>query len=920
MRRKILETYGRFIARHAARILIGCVLLAALVGAVMPRLEFRTSRAALTSGEVPGEKLFDEYLAEFGPNSVVVVVEGGTELERQAFVDEMASRLAEQKGLVKDVLFRFEFFQKRFLGLLPLGLLTGLSTELEKEAPALEALSAARGLEGLHRLLIRRIEGETVKDWKVGEREELGLQTILDVVVAQKRLIERPAEAVESLSRLDLPALAGLFSSQDPRAAQLAHKGYITSDDGSVYVVTIQPVRTGDGPEDMREFLAAIRKAGDDARKARPEVTYSWTGLPVTIVEESDSVNRDAPLCSVMAAAGIGVLAAFAFRRKLAVLLVLLSLGFGILWNFGLTWAIFGGINLISSAVPVILIALGIDFGIHVVIAYEAERARGLSPTEAIALALERVGPGLTTGAITTSFAFYAICFMEYQGFKEFGAIAGNGVLMCLLAMASVLPALLVLTDRRPARPGKAPLAAVAGEPAGGPGGVPPPRSRLRRVWRAVCRGATAFPIPLTVAAAAITVGSLALSRGIGFDYRVEDLLPRDSESIRTQDKLKKYPDFSPEFAVVLCPDLASLRAADLRAQGQELIGRRDSILDVLPEGTPERREALMARIRKLLDRVPIDPSRVAPVDPAELRKSLEEISELFYRLLDKAVGTRLVPLLGEIARDLEDSADFLKAPPVGWATAFYEAEKRVWKWAGERKAEVEASLDAGPVREQDLPQGVLDHYRGHRTGRYALYLYPSVSLEERDVLRSFVEAAAKVDPRATGYPEVFYESTEMIHRGFDKAVIAAALVIFITLLVDFRRLGLVFLAILPKGLGIIWMLGLMRLLGINYNLANQIVVPLIIGVGLAYGIHIIHRFIREEPGERDITRVLEHTGGAIALSGLTTMIGFGSLALANHRGLASMGTVLFFGVGAAILASTFVLPAILCLVYRPKR
>ena len=948
MRTRLIRTYGEFLARRHRAILLVCFALVGLGVAILPRLEFRTSRSALASPDNRDEALFDDYLSDFGPNAVVAVVEGGTEPQRRAFVDRFAAALLARKDLIRHVSFRIplDFLLQRFPGLLPAGELLSAIGVLEKETAILGTLAGIRDLPDIHKLLRERTEAE----FKAGRRPEggeaeKGLQDLLEIIQAQKLLMEKPAAAAEALERLDIPALARLLvpriseiagAAGDSRLSILESDGYIASKDGTLYLVAIQPLSLSDEPDVVGRLLKAIRADAEAARKDRPDVRYVLTGIPVTIVEESDTVARDVPVCSLAAACGIGLLAALAFRRKVAVLLVLAALGAGILWNFGVTWAVFGGINMITSAVPVILMALGIDFGIHVVIGFEAERALGKGAAEAIGEALVRVGPGLITGAITTSLAFFSICFMEYRGFKEFGAVAGSGVLTCLLAMITVLPALLVLTDRRPsalARPagttgqGKRPhasFAPIAEEIVEDTPDIPSSASGLGRAWHAACRGVTAFPVLTILGAAAVTGVFLWLATGIGFDYRVEDLLPRNAESIVAQKKLEKHPEFSPEFAVILAKDLQGLRAAAEKSKGRELIGRKDSILDLLPEDPPEVRKTLLERIGQILKAVDPDPARLPPVDPKALAVSIRSLGEVFNRALDMAAnlkdGGKMVGLLDRITEDLEATAEAVDAAAPGWAEEYGRARGRIWAWARARKGDLDAMLAAGPVAEKELPREILEHYKGSRTGRYALYLYPTGSLENREALQRFVAAVREVDREVTGYPAVFYASTELVHRGFDAAVLAAAVVILATLFIDFRRPGLVLLATLPKLLGIIWMLGIMRILKINYNLANQIVVPLIIGVGLAYGIHIIHRFIREKPEDRDITKVLEHTGGAITLSGLTTMLGFGSLALASHRGMASMGMVLFFGVGAALVASTVVLANILVVIYRPKR
>jgi hypothetical protein len=113
--------------------------------------------------------------------------------------------------------------------------------------------------------------------------------------------------------------------------------------------------------------------------------------------------------------------------------------------------------------------------------------------------------------------------------------------------------------------------------------------------------------------------------------------------------------------------------------------------------------------------------------------------------------------------------------------------------------------------------------------------------------------------------------------------------------------------------LGIVWTAGLMWLFDLQFNLANLVAVPLIIGIGVENGIHIVHRF-REE-GESGPALVAGSTGQAVALFSLTTMVGFGSLMVARYYGIFSMGLLLTVAVGSVLVASLTVLPLLL---FRP--
>jgi predicted RND superfamily exporter protein len=154
------------------------------------------------------------------------------------------------------------------------------------------------------------------------------------------------------------------------------------------------------------------------------------------------------------------------------------------------------------------------------------------------------------------------------------------------------------------------------------------------------------------------------------------------------------------------------------------------------------------------------------------------------------------------------------------------------------------------------------------------------------------------------------------IMDGSVKAGLYIFLTIFLLLLISMKSLRRSLLALVPLTVGMIWMLGLIPLLGWRVNILNIGVIPLIMGMGIDYGVHIVERFTVENG---DISAVFKYTGKALLLSALTTMIGFGSLGLmGSFAGVASIGAILFLGITTCIAAALFLTPALLSLGRKP--
>ena len=124
----------------------------------------------------------------------------------------------------------------------------------------------------------------------------------------------------------------------------------------------------------------------------------------------------------------------------------------------------------------------------------------------------------------------------------------------------------------------------------------------------------------------------------------------------------------------------------------------------------------------------------------------------------------------------------------------------------------------------------------------------------------------------------------------------------------DFRNLPHSFLAVLPLVAGMLQTLGIMGLVGIPLNPANLIGIPLVFGIAVDYGVHIVHDYL-ERPGRY---RISPSTANSVLVDALTTILGFGALMVASHRGLESLGRVLTLGVASCTVTSLVFLPAVL--------
>ncbi|NJK92334.1 MAG: hypothetical protein HC904_11145 [Blastochloris sp.] len=219
------------------------------------------------------------------------------------------------------------------------------------------------------------------------------------------------------------------------------------------------------------------------------------------------------------------------------------------------------------------------------------------------------------------------------------------------------------------------------------------------------------------------------------------------------------------------------------------------------------------------------------------------------------------------------------------------------------------------PLTLEDLPDEARQRYIAP-TGRVLVEINPSENVWEREASERFVQDMRKVSPEATGTPVQNYTYIAILRDSYREAALFALAAILLTVGLHFRNLKHLALAMVPLIFGVIWTLGIMGLFGIQFNPANIITLPMVIGIGVAFGVYVVDRHLEEGK----FALFGGSTGKAVFLSALTTIFGFACMMLGQHPGLVSLGLVMTLGVGFCFLSSAVILPQILVLMDGGKK
>ena len=922
--------------------LILAILLASLVLAalIVPGLKVEAGHSKLESPDNIHQRRFREFLTNFGsPNSLIVMVEGGDETLRRQLVDRLIKDLppaqqptkpvacdaaggAGSPGCVRDVVGRLELSRLKANALLflPYATLKDLVLQLEGEQLGLAAAAQIKDLPSLLSAVNDELERRSKQPPPTGEAVKHAEEAMKLTAWALRQLatrIKSPTEPAQSLEEalaaraMKIPQVKEQLRKHGSRGVDL--RGYLSSADGKLKLAFIRPANDSDEPAVVVPFVQYVQRRGlaavqSLAPRCKPggcpdgPLKVTLTGLPAIVADETAVLGRDITLTTVVAICGILALFYFGFRSLRQTLLGLLPLLTGLLWTLAFVRLAFGSLNLVTSAFIVTLLGLGIDFAVHLMSRFNEARQAGKDPVAASRAAVMGAGPGILTGALTTSGAFIALAASRFMAFSQLGIITGVGLLCVLLVTLSMLPALLALPS----------LARMVGT-AKSPGPPRPPRFDLPGL---VVRRRYVF----VIGGLAVAAGMALAAQRIPWSYNYMELMPRGLASVQAMQDLASKTDYSAEVAAVVAKDEAQAAQFTRLLAAKKTVARVESVTAFLPQDQQRK----LTLLRRLKPRLQGRTRRVNPaVDLAQLDESLEELQDTLQDIqfdAKRANRSEARLLQGPMTALGELRAAIKQAPPD-------QARQRLGKVQGQLLSGLDQGLDmlwkgatGGPVTAASLlaslPPGFRD--RLFHDGRYAVYTYPARPIWDKGFMAQLVRDLRSVSPEATGFPVTHWETSNAIEAGFRDASIIASVMLVLLLLLDFRNLRYTLMAVAPLAMGITWMWGGMSLLNISYNFVNVIAFPLIIGIGVASGVHILHRYRQE--GEQDVAPVVRFTGMAIFLSAATTMVGFGSLTLAHHRGAASLGQVLLLGVGACLATSVLFLPALLRVLKRDQQ
>jgi hopanoid biosynthesis associated RND transporter like protein HpnN len=746
------------------------------------------------------------------------------------------------------------FFRRNGLLYLSIPELEKMSDLLAQAQPLLASLSADPTLRGLTGILRLAID-------QSDEKAAAALAPALNKMASTVRNLEEGREA-----RLSWQSLLDGSEAENATATRK-------------YIV-VQPVLNHHSLEPVSDAVAAIDQSVADLKLDESRgVEIRLTGTPLMLQEELDTVQSGMGIVGMLSLGMVLILLVLGLQSLRLVAATLFTLVVGLGWTAAFAVAAYGALNIISVAFAVLFIGLSVDFGIHYALRYRealADAAHG----EALKEAGTGVGLALLLSAITAAIGFLSFLPTDYRGVSELGVISGFGMFVALLLNLTLLPALLYVMPMRIARATR--WAKVT-----------------RRTWYQTLMRRHALGI--VIFAAIVGAAAASITPYAWFDDDPLNLRDPNSPSVRTLLDVLDDPRTEPYSAELLVPNIET--AARLASEFKKLpqVKKAETVLNLIPAQQEDKRAVIdeMALI--------LSPLLAAPKAPQALTDAERGAAfDALRTLLAQAQGgietsaRNLATVLDRMPRT-PDSLEALERALLGGFPQFRDRLVQL--------------LSPEVVSLDNLPEAL----RGRRLapdGRALVVIDPRHDLREPAARQEFVDAVRSVSTATSGPPVRFTAVGETVVGAFKQAALTAGFLIVLLLFWILRRAVDVVLVLAPLALAVLMTVAFTVLLKQPFNLANIIVLPLILGLGVAFGIQIVMRHRSDNDG----TVMESSTPRAVVFSALTTIGSFGALALSSHPGTASMGFLLMLSITLTMVCTLLVLPALLELTGRKDR
>jgi hopanoid biosynthesis associated RND transporter like protein HpnN len=873
---------GRHLARWVATVqrkphkVLAAIAVLTLCFALLAglKLGINSNNLDLISPKLPSRIEHARFSALFPniENALLVVVDGeSAEKTRQA-----ANRLTEHLNQLPEYIENAyssnggDFFEKHGLLYLDLDELQSLSEDLNKVRPFVIPLERDPNLVTLTNLVIKNMR-------------------------ATRFSFDYEEQWAPLIDQMNVATLAALGESTKSAAAQTWQTSSLTktlaNHTSNRQVIIAHPVLEFGNILAANRSIKAVRTLASDLEiDASNGFSVRITGNPALNLEEMIGIAWDIGVAGIFCFVLVIIVLIFALRSFPLVVATIATLLIGLVWTAGFAALAVGHLNIVSLSVAILFIGLGVDFAIHLGMRYADSLRSGVAEREAMQLAVNEVGSSLLICTVSTAIAFLVFVPTPYLGVAELGLIAGAGMVIIMFLTVSLFPALLITYLRFDAKQHI--------------------KSKLRfeaRLGELVQQHSA--PV-LCIAFIALVFGLFVAPKAY-FDPNVIEMRDPSTESVQTFNELLDESGLaSPWFLNAIAADLTTAKTIAKQAAQLATVEQAITVADLVPK---QQIEKLAILNNTSISFVPLD--SIENAIPATIEDKMAALLRL-QNFIAHDIKKSDTEVFADKERQLINRLAEVQKLALDKQQGNIEVQRVLDKLQGNLIGDLSSKLS--DLRVQLSTKGFdlaalpeeLHNRMVANDGQARIQFFPKENLRNEDNLRAFVAEVRTIAPHVSGIAVNIIAFEEATKASFKQALGSALFLITLLLIYLWRNLGDVLLVLAPLFLSLILAIACMALLDLPFNFVNVIVIPLMFGIGVDSGIHLVHR---SHSGHLHNYNLLNTTTArAVFYSALTTLISFGSLSLSAHKGMSSLGTLLAIGMVLTVACNLIVLPALL--------
>jgi hopanoid biosynthesis associated RND transporter like protein HpnN len=852
-----------FCTRHRWPVIIISLLLTVLAGWYSTFLTVNTSNDGVLSPSLPFKQVEREYREAFPKEeSALVIFDAATPNDADSAADNLAVRLRARPELFSDVNVpgTSPFFTDN--GILYLGIdkLRGLLGTIDNSASVLGLFARDPSLRGIASLISDPNAGSGQADSPEASRlfTDLG-----DTAAGQAAGEDKRADWVK------------IFGITPPGGRP-----------GTRRFLLMKPVLDNGSLDRAGPALTALREEMEGVKSEEAAgLKMQITGDPVLRQQELNDAFSGAVAASGFSFVLVALSLVLGIRSMRLIGVLLVTLIIGGIWTTGLATLVVGQLNLISVAFMVLFVGLGVDFGTHLGLRFLEELKRGYSFEKAMIEAMVGEAASISLSTLCAIVAFLSFVPTSYTGLAEFGVISALGMVVAFVVTFTVQPAMMAVLPPK----------------------VPSWGDREFGIGRWIKRNYR----PILIVSGLVTVGALYAASYASIDVNPLNLQDPKAEPVIAYRDLAHDPKTSPYSLNVVANNVEDAHARAARLAAAPGVSHVMTAEDYLPTEQAQKLELIKATQTNLGPAFFDETTALPAPDDAELAATFATLQQSATRIAEAspagssaaASAAHLRDGLNQFAEKRGTSPEALHALQTAMVGSVPQIVSNL---RGRLAAAKELTL-------ADLPPDISKDWIT-ADGRMRLQVQPKDDIGTPEGFETFASTIQAIEPKASGVPVSITEAGKAILHSFAEAIIYTTLAIGFIVILLRRRVSDVILVLAPLAVASIWTVACSAMLNLPFNFANVIVIPLLIGLGVAGSIHIVVRAreLEHEPHVNgEPVDVLDtSTSMAVLVAQLNTVAAFATLAISHHRGLYSMGMLLGLAILLVVIVCLVVLPA----------